>query len=83
MMEKRNWASPSGLQLPRNHKEWTGLHSPKGIFLNRETLVAVLLLIYATIPQKRIDIYCANWLGRNNVNALVKCIYPPDNKHGE
>lgn len=41
----------------------------KGYFLNRESLVAVLLLIDATIPPKRIDIDCANWLGRNNVSS--------------
>uniref|UniRef100_A0A7N0V296 EngB-type G domain-containing protein n=1 Tax=Kalanchoe fedtschenkoi TaxID=63787 RepID=A0A7N0V296_KALFE len=43
----------------------------KGYFLNRETLVAVLLLIDATIPPKRIDIDCANWLGRNNIPMTI------------
>ena len=40
----------------------------KGYFLNRETLVAVLLLIDASIPPQKIDLDCANWLGRNNVS---------------
>lgn len=39
----------------------------KGYFLNRETLVAVLLLIDASVPPQKIDLDCANWLGRNNV----------------
>lgn len=43
----------------------------KGYFLNRETLVAVLLLIDASVPPQKIDLDCANWLGRNNV-----CSYP-------
>lgn len=39
----------------------------KGYFLNRNTLVAVLLLIDASVPPQKIDLDCANWLGRNNV----------------
>jgi len=39
----------------------------KGYFLNRDTLVGVLLLIDASIPPQKIDLDCANWLGRNNV----------------
>lgn len=39
----------------------------KGYFLNRSTLVAVLLLIDASVPPQKIDLDCANWLGRNNV----------------
>ncbi|CAA2979545.1 GTP-binding At2g22870 [Olea europaea subsp. europaea] len=39
----------------------------KGYFLNRETLVSVLLLIDASVPPQKIDLDCANWLGRNNV----------------
>ncbi|KAL8117815.1 hypothetical protein AgCh_015641 [Apium graveolens] len=42
----------------------------KGYFLNRETLVAVLLLIDASVPPQKIDLDCANWLGRNNVRYL-------------
>lgn len=39
----------------------------KGYFLNRNALVAVLLLIDASVPPQKIDLDCANWLGRNNV----------------
>lgn len=39
----------------------------KGYFLNRATLVAVLLLIDASVPPQKIDLDCANWLGRNDV----------------
>ncbi|XP_058082890.1 GTP-binding protein At2g22870 [Magnolia sinica] len=48
----------------------------KGYFLNRETLVAVLLLIDASIPPQKIDLDCANWLGRNNIAmtfVFTKC----------
>ncbi|XP_043709184.1 GTP-binding protein At2g22870 [Telopea speciosissima] len=48
----------------------------KGYFLNRETLVAVLLLIDASIPTQKIDLDCANWLGRNNIPltfVFTKC----------
>jgi GTP-binding protein EngB required for normal cell division len=43
----------------------------KGYFLNRETLVGVLLLIDASIPPTKIDLDCANWLGRNNVRQRI------------
>ncbi|CAL4921599.1 unnamed protein product [Urochloa decumbens] len=43
----------------------------KGYFLNRDTLVGVLLLIDASIPPQKIDLDCANWLGRNNLSALL------------
>lgn len=43
----------------------------KGYFLNRDTLVAVLLLIDASVPPQKIDLDCANWLGRNNVFYLI------------
>ena len=39
----------------------------KGYFLNRDTLVGVLLLVDASVPPQKIDLDCANWLGRNNV----------------
>lgn len=39
----------------------------KGYFLNRDSLVAVLLLIDASVPPQKIDLDCANWLGRTNV----------------
>ncbi|KAF7134976.1 hypothetical protein RHSIM_Rhsim08G0092300 [Rhododendron simsii] len=48
----------------------------KGYFLNRETLVAVLLLIDASVPPQKIDLDCANWLGRNNMSitfVFTKC----------
>ncbi|KAK2382950.1 GTP-binding protein [Trifolium repens] len=48
----------------------------KGYFLNRNTLVSVLLLIDASVPAQRIDFDCANWLGRNNIPVtfvFTKC----------
>ncbi|KAG7942549.1 hypothetical protein I3843_16G109000 [Carya illinoinensis] len=42
----------------------------KGYFLNRDTLVAVLL-IDASVPPQKIDLDCANWLGRNNIRFAV------------
>lgn len=48
----------------------------KGYFLNRDTLVAVLLLIDASVPPQKIDFDCANWLGRNNIPitfVFTKC----------
>ncbi|XP_010936165.1 GTP-binding protein At2g22870 [Elaeis guineensis] len=48
----------------------------KGYFLNRDTLVAVMLLIDASIPPQQIDLDCANWLGRNNIGmtfVFTKC----------
>ncbi|VVB09401.1 unnamed protein product [Arabis nemorensis] len=48
----------------------------KGYFLNRDTLVSVLLLIDASVPPQKIDLDCANWLGRNNVPmtfVFTKC----------
>lgn len=48
----------------------------KGYFLNRHSLVAVLLLIDASVPPKKIDLDCANWLGRNNIPmtfVFTKC----------
>lgn len=43
----------------------------KGYFLNRETLVTVLLLVDASVPPQKIDLDCANWLGRNNVSCAL------------
>ncbi|KAJ8645670.1 hypothetical protein MRB53_007418 [Persea americana] len=54
--------------------DWTSF--TKGYFLNRETLVAVLLLVDASIPPQKIDLDCANWLGRNNIPmtfVFTKC----------
>ncbi|KAK7852983.1 GTP-binding protein At2g22870 [Quercus suber] len=48
----------------------------KGYFLNRDTLVAVLLLVDASVPPQKIDLDCANWLGRNNIPitlVFTKC----------
>ncbi|KAM5576847.1 GTP-binding protein [Rosa sericea] len=48
----------------------------KGFFLNRDNLVAVLLLVDASVPPQRIDLDCANWLGRNNIPmtfVFTKC----------
>ncbi|KAJ6971458.1 hypothetical protein NC653_032075 [Populus alba x Populus x berolinensis] len=47
-----------------------------GYFLNREALVAVLLLIDASVLPQKIDLDCANWLGRNNIPmtfVFTKC----------
>ncbi|KAD3640869.1 hypothetical protein E3N88_30092 [Mikania micrantha] len=43
----------------------------KGYFLNRETLVSVLLLVDASVPPQKIDLDCANWLGRNNIPMTI------------
>ncbi|CAL5438701.1 unnamed protein product [Camellia sinensis] len=48
----------------------------KGYFLNRETLVAVLLVIDASVSPQKIDLDCANWLGQNNIPmtfVFTKC----------
>ncbi|KAI4327325.1 hypothetical protein L6164_019799 [Bauhinia variegata] len=48
----------------------------KGYFMNRDTLVAVMLLIDASVPPQKIDLDCANWLGRNDVPitfVFTKC----------
>ncbi|KMT18465.1 hypothetical protein BVRB_2g026080 [Beta vulgaris subsp. vulgaris] len=48
----------------------------KGYFLNRTSLVAVLLLVDASVPPQKIDLDCANWLGRNNIPitfVFTKC----------
>ncbi|KAL5556764.1 hypothetical protein UlMin_039000 [Ulmus minor] len=48
----------------------------KGYFLNRDSLVAVLLLIDASVPPQKIDLDCANWLGRNKIPmtfVFTKC----------
>ncbi|KAL8546472.1 hypothetical protein ACS0TY_006273 [Phlomoides rotata] len=42
----------------------------KGYFLNRETLVSALLLIDASVPPQKIDLDCANWVGRNNCDKV-------------
>ncbi|XP_020600243.1 GTP-binding protein At2g22870-like [Phalaenopsis equestris] len=48
----------------------------KGYFQKRETLVAVMLLVDASVPPQQIDLDCANWLGRNNIGmtfVFTKC----------
>lgn len=45
----------------------------KGYFLNRDSLVGVLLLIDASVPPQKIDLDCANWLARNNVCFASLC----------
>ncbi|XP_021760078.1 GTP-binding protein At2g22870-like [Chenopodium quinoa] len=48
----------------------------KGYFLNRDALVSVLLLVDASVPPQKIDVDCANWLGRNNIPitfVFTKC----------
>lgn len=60
--------------------DWTVF--TKGFFLSRETLVSVLLLIDASVPPQKIDLDCANWLGRNNLPmtfVFTKC----DKRKGE
>lgn len=47
----------------------------KGYFLNRDSLVAVLLLVDASVPPQKIDLDCANWLGRNNVSFSLDHIH--------
>ncbi|KAI7742733.1 hypothetical protein M8C21_009353 [Ambrosia artemisiifolia] len=43
----------------------------KGYFLNRDSLVSVLLLVDASVPPQKIDLDCANWLGRNNIPMTI------------
>ncbi|XP_047317164.1 GTP-binding protein At2g22870 [Impatiens glandulifera] len=43
----------------------------KGYFLNRDSLVGVLLLVDASVPPQKIDLDCANWLGRNNIPMTI------------
>ncbi|KAI4376428.1 hypothetical protein MLD38_014191 [Melastoma candidum] len=47
--------------------EWIGPPAfTKRYFSNRDILIAVLLLVDASVPQK-IDLDYANWLGRNEI----------------
>jgi len=43
----------------------------KGYFLNRDTLVAVMLLVDASVPPQQIDLDCANWLSRSKVSSYI------------
>ena len=42
----------------------------KNFFVNRESLVSVLLLVDASIPPLQIDLECADWLGSNKVRLF-------------
>jgi GTP-binding protein len=48
---------------------WLGF--TKQYFLKRDSLVAVLLLIDATLPPQKIDLDCANWLAASEVPFAV------------
>ncbi|KAL0381507.1 UNVERIFIED_CONTAM: GTP-binding protein [Sesamum angustifolium] len=69
-MDEENFANaPESARM-----DWSSF--TKGYFLNRETLVSVLLLIDASVPPQKIDLDCANWLGRNNIPmtfVFTKC----------
>ncbi|XP_008810030.1 GTP-binding protein At2g22870 [Phoenix dactylifera] len=57
----------------------------KDYFLNRETLVSVLLLIDASIPAKKIDLEFASWLGQNQIPMTLiftKCDKRRKKKNG-
>ncbi|KAL2621343.1 hypothetical protein R1flu_001548 [Riccia fluitans] len=57
----------------------------KGYFLNRKTLVAVLLLVDGSITPQKIDLDCADWLGRNKIPVTVvftKCDRRKKQKNG-
>lgn len=57
----------------------------KGYFLNRDTLVAVMLLVDASVPPQKVDLDCANWLGRNNIPltfVFTKCDKRKSGKSG-
>lgn len=57
----------------------------KGYFLNRDSIVNVLLLIDASVPPQKMDLDCANWLGRNNVPltfVFTKCDKKKSGKSG-
>lgn len=63
--------------------EWNAF--TKDYFLNRKTLVCVLLLVDASIPAKKIDIECATWLGQNEIPmafVFTKCDKRKKKKNG-
>jgi hypothetical protein len=47
----------------------------KDYFLNRKTLVTVLLLVDACIPPQQIDLDCMDWLGQNKVSLHLLLLY--------
>ncbi|KAL3688824.1 hypothetical protein R1sor_015133 [Riccia sorocarpa] len=57
----------------------------KGYFLSRKTLVSVLLLVDGSIPPLKIDLDCADWLGRNKIPLTIvftKCDRRKKKKNG-
>ncbi|KAL2630835.1 hypothetical protein R1flu_015521 [Riccia fluitans] len=57
----------------------------KSYFLNRKTLVSVLLLVDGSIPPLKIDLDCADWLGRNKIPVTIvftKCDRRKKKKNG-
>lgn len=50
---------------------WLGF--TKDYFLQRDALVAVLLLVDGSIPPQPLDLECADWLGESEVRAVAKC----------
>ncbi|KAH8954685.1 hypothetical protein BDL97_08G093000 [Sphagnum fallax] len=57
----------------------------KDYFLNRKTLVTVLLLVDACIPPQQIDLDCVDWLGRNKIPVTIvftKCDRKKKKKNG-
>jgi len=49
--------------------EWFGFTSE--YFINRESLIMVLLLVDATVPVQRADVECLNWLAEREVPVSV------------
>ncbi|KAL3688836.1 hypothetical protein R1sor_015145 [Riccia sorocarpa] len=57
----------------------------KSYFLNRKTLVSVLLLVDGSIPPVKIDLDCVDWLGRNKIPLTIvftKCDRRKKKKNG-
>ncbi|KAJ7558659.1 hypothetical protein O6H91_04G050300 [Diphasiastrum complanatum] len=57
----------------------------KSYFLRRKSLVAVLLLVDASIPPLQIDLDCASWLGQNQIPVslvFTKCDKKKKKKNG-
>ncbi|GBG60040.1 hypothetical protein CBR_g371 [Chara braunii] len=69
---------PSGIRL--NWSDFT-----KEYFLQRKQLVAVLLLVDASIPPQQIDLDCLDWMGRNKIPLVIvftKCDRKKKKKNG-
>eukprot|EP00897_Mesotaenium_endlicherianum_P006986 jgi/Mesen1/6315/ME000325S05451 len=57
----------------------------KDYFLKRDNLVAVMLLVDASIPPQQIDLECVDWLGRNEIPVTLvftKCDKKKKKKNG-